>query len=283
VVSKSWSWRQKGLLEAANFTGLQVRIPAQPAWTTREVDQFRGYGNPERHSQIGPGQAQCWLGHLNAIKYALSNSLSTFLIVEDDVDWDISIKYQLSLVAPVIRNLTASEDSRSVYGGAWDLLWLGHCGDVVPKSGVQLIHDDTLPKLPLYRENDGRYTRVKQHTRMVYQTNGPICTYAYAITSQAAKTILSRAGGGMDRIITKELRQWCALGFLRCITVNPELFHHHKKAGEVASQIAVVEGWNDLAIPAAVDYTANIRYSARCNSKQGRRRPLSCQNEFGSD
>ena len=61
--------------------------------------------------------------------------------------------------------------------------------------------------------------------------------------------------------------------------MNPELFHHHKAAGWVLSEIAVVEGWMDMAASSKMDYTVNIRYSARCNSKSDRL--VSYQDEFG--
>lgn len=36
---------------------------------------------------------------------------------------------------------------------------------------------------------------------------------------------------GMDRIIINQLGEWIQPGMLRCVTVNPELFHSHKKTG----------------------------------------------------
>ncbi len=91
--------------------------------------------------------------------------------------------------------------------------------------------------------------------------------YAYAVTVEGALKMYQEMVGGARDIITVYLRAWCESGLLRCVTVFPELFHHHKKAGEIASEIAVQEGWDDLAAPVAHGYTANIRYSARCNSK----------------
>ncbi|KAJ3477910.1 hypothetical protein NLG97_g8710 [Lecanicillium saksenae] len=90
--------------------------------------------------------------------------------------------------------------------------------------------------------------------------------------------------GGRDEIITLALHKWCREGRLRCVTVNPELFHHHQKVGQVASQIAVAEGWTHKAAPAGATYTANIRYSARCNSDGGNGTELvTCHSDWDDD
>ncbi|ORY66311.1 uncharacterized protein BCR38DRAFT_366772 [Pseudomassariella vexata] len=270
VISTGSSWRLEGLLKASNFTGFDVEVPRQPQWTSQYVDEFRGIGTVDKTIRVGPGQARCWLGHLNALSYMIEREWATALIMEDDVDWDIAIKEQFALVAPHIRSVTQSWSSsaRLPYGNKWDLLWVGHCGDAIPKSGGVYIFDDTLPRTADYRENNGRHIQLtsKPQQRVIHISDGPVCTYAYALTLAAARKVFQHSRNGVENIITTDLRQWCQAGFLTCVTVNPELFHHHKKAGEVSSEIAVVEGWDSLATPASVDFTANIRYSARCNS-----------------
>lgn len=98
----------------------------------------------------------------------MEENLSSALIMEDDVDWDIRIKSQLQKIAlgttaltqPKISNRTeyldpsypesTGHDSHtevfitseqnppihapeaSPYGDSWDLLWLGHCGMRTP-------------------------------------------------------------------------------------------------------------------------------------------------------
>jgi hypothetical protein len=54
----------------------------------------------------------------------------------------------------------------------------------------------------------------------------------------------------------------CKWKELRCITINPELFHHHEAAGEKDS---LINGkTTDERIKS--DKTNNIWHSARCNS-----------------
>ncbi|KAH8888940.1 hypothetical protein GQ53DRAFT_870612 [Thozetella sp. PMI_491] len=282
AVSAGASWRTDGLYEAADRTGLEIITPFQPEWTDPEVDSFRKVGVEDHKFQMGPGQARCWLGHLNAFREIIANGWSTALVMEDDNDWDIMIKEQMSLVAPMIRQLSNDSNlgSRSPYGDSWDLLWLGHCGDVKPTAGSDPLvsrMDETLPDSPLYRQMYGDYTYYPPQLRLAHWTIRPGCTYAYAITSAAAQAIYQTGQEGMNEIVTVELRWWCTKGGLKCITVTPELFHHHKKAGEVASEIAVLEGWSELAAPPKVGYTANIKYSARCNSQS--KTLVSCQQE----
>jgi hypothetical protein len=248
------------------------------------VDLFRGINSTGRKGGLGPGQARCWLGHLNVLHEILVHKWSTVLVMEDDADWDIAVKQQLIMVAPMIRQVLNSSNTiggGSPYGDQWDLLWLGHCGELTPATGVLSELDETLPNSPLYREAYGDYTYFSPQLRLVHRSQSPVCTYAYAVTASAAMRIYQLAIGGLDSIITIELREWCAAGILRCVTVNPELFHHHKKAGERSSEIAAIEGWDDMAAPEHVGYTANIRYSARCNSMS--RSLVACKSEKGDD
>ncbi|KAI1772261.1 hypothetical protein F4818DRAFT_454124 [Hypoxylon cercidicola] len=282
VVSSGSSWRVDGLTRAAELTGLDLDIPLQPNWSYEEVDKFRGLTGQQPHSNLGRGQAKCWLGHLNALRYIVEHGWASALIMEDDTDWDIAIKYQMSLIAPHISTVTNSISSGELqpYGNSWDLLWIGHCGDAVPLSGVISIFDYTLPETAEYRENNGRHVTLtsKPQQRLIHMSDGPVCTYAYAVTRHTAMKIYEYTKDGTNNIITTDFRHWCQAGFLRCVSVNPELFHHHKSAGQVSSEIAVAESWDTLAAPATVDYTANIRYSTRCNSASTVL--VSCQDEF---
>lgn len=105
-----------------------------------------------------------WRGHLNAIQHIVRQNLSSALILEDDVDWDVRLRGQLrdfalathALVQPLragrgrfadatfpgradgAPSLALELDSEqlpatvppttSPYGDGWDVLWIGHCG-----------------------------------------------------------------------------------------------------------------------------------------------------------
>jgi hypothetical protein len=240
-------------------------------------------------SQLGPGQARCWLGHLNIMREISLHGWTTTLVVEDDTDWDVNIKRQMKLVAPLIREISSSANANGAavdtpYGNNWDLLWLGHCGDKIAKNvTTAAVHDPSLPDASLYRGAYGTYSYFPPHLRLAHISYWPLCTYAYAVTQEAALKIYRHAVGGEEDIITVVLRNMCHSGTLRCVTVNPELFHHHKQKGQEGSQIAKAEGWRKLGKIQDVSYTPNIRYSARCNSRARSTTSvaISCRDENG--
>ncbi|KAF2121036.1 hypothetical protein BDV96DRAFT_672175 [Lophiotrema nucula] len=112
--------------------------------------------NPPRSGDKGG-----WRSHLHAIHAVVEQRLTTALIMEDDLDWDIRLRDQLrtfalstrALLQPLsilladradptfpqhddtreIVNISFSdlpETARprtSLYGDHWDVLWLGHC------------------------------------------------------------------------------------------------------------------------------------------------------------
>jgi hypothetical protein len=107
---------------------------------------------------------------MNALRAVIQQNLSTALILEDDADWDIRIKSQLSEFSVAARELpqllteierqqpgskheklSAAETAKHSsiphtsflegsipkdggYGRDWDLLWLGHCGAHLPPA-----------------------------------------------------------------------------------------------------------------------------------------------------
>lgn len=107
-----------------------------------------------------------WRAHMDALWYIVQNNLSSAVIFEDDLDWDVRIRGQArdfalasrALLQPLaggrsevfadptyptvqeqdagldppplsFANLPRTEDpAASPYGDGWDVLWLGHCG-----------------------------------------------------------------------------------------------------------------------------------------------------------
>ncbi|TID22663.1 LPS glycosyltransferase [Venturia nashicola] len=123
------------------------------------------------------GNRGSWRAHLNALQQVVDQDLTTALIMEDDVDWDIRVKSQLYEFAGAVNLLTqplAHGNSEyadptfptprkdlsghmdifpgpklstippksSPYGDDWDVLWLGHCGARFPS----MERDPTLPQ-----------------------------------------------------------------------------------------------------------------------------------------
>ena len=144
-------------------------------------------------------------------------------------------------------------------GQKWDILWLGHCGDSIPfGDGTVQFQDPTVP--PYIHSWEKMLSPNPHHTRWVHKSSGPICTYAYALTHIGVEKILNHNDHGSNKFdIWLHLR--CKSNKFRCITVNPELFHHHEVAG---GKDSLINGQTDQVVQG--EMTDNIWHSARCNS-----------------
>lgn len=220
VVSKEGSDRRHSLVQAANVTNIDLTIPKQPIWTEGDVRKFR---NGEEDG-VTRGSILAWLGHHNALRWFLDSGLETALILEDDVDWDIRLRsIQIPLAASAARSVlppkrsfspfTAIDGSHVQYWGdpaAWDLLYLGHCGDyfdAVTYEGLQsneqgynltevphaLYHDPTLPdRSDLHPFTQSLFERLQMraHQRAFHRSRFPLCSFGYAITRPTAERLL---------------------------------------------------------------------------------------------
>ncbi len=72
---------------------------------------------------------------------------------------------------------------------------------------------------------------VPQYTRLVHRSRFPLCTFAYAVTRASAHRLLTElaakesAREGSHAYDITILRA-CISDGMRCLSVNPELFHH---------------------------------------------------------
>ncbi|KXJ95091.1 hypothetical protein Micbo1qcDRAFT_156899 [Microdochium bolleyi] len=147
------------------------------------VDGLLGKDVTDKAIPSGKGQHRLpdasvgsWRGHMNAISEIVRRNLTTALIIEDDVDWDLRLKEQLFnfalstqiLTQPLARTTprtyadptfpkpaadapskvpdillgrgpTVETPRMSPYGDDWDLLWPGHCGMTFPHEDSKVI------------------------------------------------------------------------------------------------------------------------------------------------
>ncbi|KAM4060802.1 glycosyltransferase family 25 (LPS biosynthesis protein) domain-containing protein [Hirsutella rhossiliensis] len=139
---------------------------------------------PENAHHIRGPALGSWRGHMNAIQQIVRQNLSSALVLEDDVDWDIRLRSQLrdfalsthALVQPLWAApghfadatfpgraegapSTALEldyeqlpptvpPTTSPYGDGWDVLWIGHCGMHFP------FEDGLVPKGRIIHRED---------------------------------------------------------------------------------------------------------------------------------
>ena len=194
-----------------------------------------------------------------------------------------SVEYQIdnlpSTVAPHL----------SPYGDGWDVLWLGHCGVRFPNLEIEewasasqklakgrIIHlnDNTVPEneyLDLLSEDDDPRKKYPEHTRIVHHPIKSQCSLAYAVTQASARRILyDLAVKSFTNPYDIMLREYCegSTGheYHTCITVQPQLFNHHRAAGRTSSYSDINADWGDKVVESPS--TKNIRWSARMNTEK---------------
>ncbi|KAJ9162075.1 Glycosyltransferase family 25 protein [Coniochaeta hoffmannii] len=194
---------------------------------------------------ISKGNKGSWRAHMNVLRTIIDQNLTTALILEDDIDWDIRLKPQLqnfSLATrsylhhlfkppaapsrPLTKPLSLPSlppppppSHHSPYGTRWDVLWLGHCGTTTTPNNPLIItipSDPTVPSPSHLRPhpfaNPDPLHHQPPHTRLVHSP-GPstACTQAYAVSRAGALKLLYRFGTrtfttGWDLM----LGDWCA-------------------------------------------------------------------------
>ena len=175
--------------------------------------------------------------------------------MEDDADWDVTIKTQLQSFAIAMRSLQGTDDvhvdkstaTGSPYGNDWDVLWLGHCGGecssdsayyLTPADRTILPPDHFLPYWrdppPLARPDDARVT--------CPITDG-VCSIFYAVSLRGAQRILAALSVNPSDIAERvdvgaqfdvSLGRLCGSGHLRCFAPYPSLTGGYRSAGPAA-------------------------------------------------
>lgn len=272
------SWRTRGLLAAAGLTGLTVEIPKQATPTSEMITAFRSLGSSHVKHPLR-GEAYNWLAHLDMIKYINANDYTTSLILEDDVDWDLSIKEQMKLISEAVRIFThADEDDGEEgiypYGEKWDILWLGHCGEPTRTETRRISFlDPTMPPLSNLTGWSTKYHEgLQEGYRVIQRAVNPVCSFGFAVTRRGAQKILKWAGKGENEAYDIRLMQGCKEKRLSCVVVNPEVMHHYVPPREFGHISNVAEG-NGRASEAEEEEferimgnTANLVNSTRCRA-----------------
>ncbi|OTA69521.1 glycosyltransferase family 25 protein [Hypoxylon sp. EC38] len=277
ALSTKPSWRTRGLEAAANLTGLEFTIPPQGQNSDELVKAFQNLGADQGAKAPAYGSARAWLSHLDLLKYVVASGLETAFIVEDDVDWDVRIKSEMSLVSDNVRAYTGvKEDDPTPFGTNWDVLWLGHCGSIITDDMHQarVYPDDSRCETELYSGWSKRFLREKlmEGHRQVQPAVMTVCTFGYGVTKQGARKILPLLSKGGDEAFDVALSGNCRDQKLRCLAVNPQLFNHYeppKDAGYL-SDVHVGDGQGETADDSNFENTkgttGNIMKSARCEA-----------------
>lgn len=162
--------------------------------------------------------------------------------MEDDVDWDVRLPSQMPVFAQGVRyltNISSTTPQNSPYGDDWDVLWPGHCGEVPPEKDEPLYiisNDETVAP----KEHQGWKQLLNDYpdqTRIVHRGVAPLCVFAYAVSRRGAQKLLAALTitAPWDLAFDNQLAYACKdkLLDLKCYSVEPMLFFHHKAAGRM--------------------------------------------------
>ncbi|KAE8355892.1 hypothetical protein BDV28DRAFT_128072 [Aspergillus coremiiformis] len=280
ALSAGPSWRTRGLMAAANLTGLSIYIPPQPPIHPDLVTVFETIGREDTQIRPTHGASIAWLAHLDIVKYTIQANLDTALIIEDDVDWDVSIRSQMIRIAESVRNLTDTNTLEPApYGRAWDVLWIGHCGEFWEKSIETVLYKD--PTACPHRSYVGwaktyMYLLPNRH-RAVYRSAHPVCSFAYALSRNGSRKVIRLLGAAQGEAFDVSMMRACEARHLKCISVVPEVMHQYFPDQRFGVKSMVDIGNGQQASPKDVEFehvmgsTENILESARCSALWGKR------------
>ncbi|KAK8064953.1 hypothetical protein PG994_007591 [Apiospora phragmitis] len=280
------------------------------------IDGVKGEAVPDKAIPFGKNRDNLpntylgsWRSHMNAVRRQVlspqfnglpkndagqwrippivEEDLESALIMEDDMDWDVRLQSQLETVAKGTRALSGSGSTpNSPYGDGWDLLWLGHCGEIFPEqlpenegeplySKFFINNDKTVPPL----DKITGLVDFKSHpefTRWVHVTGAPICSFAYALTRRGAQKVLfDLSVDRLDANFDNALGTFCRNGGSRkgdptglhakCLTVTPPVFFHHRPKGLIGSESDIVDHGDESQNIREKGTSENIMWSARNN------------------
>jgi len=192
--------------------------------------------------------------------------------MEDDVDWDIRLPLQMPDFARGVRtlsNIPLAAPQHSPYGDDWDVLWPGHCGEVLPEHDDRrfIISDDITVAPKEHQPWLRALADYPEGTRLVQKAGAPICSFAYAVSFRGAqKLLLAQAIRPQANLAwDNSLAYLCRDGYLdiKCYSVQPTLFFHHRPAGSVSKDSDIMSGDPEAVREKGV--TENIVLSSRLN------------------
>lgn len=176
----------------------------------------------------------------------MDERLNSAIIMEDDVDWDVSLKRQLQNFATAARALQGVQNpqSDSPYGDDWDILWLGHCRMEckTDKPFYLTPNDPTLPNAyhALRGQENPPGFDVPRDGRVICHAAHCVCSAFYAISFEGAKKVLAALSVNPmelgSQLPTGEqydivLGIMCRHGHLRCYAPFPSLTGYFSPAG----------------------------------------------------
>ncbi|KAF3914089.1 hypothetical protein AA313_de0204412 [Arthrobotrys entomopaga] len=202
-----------------------------------------------------------WRSHMDAFKYIIDNRIETALVLEDDIDWDIYVKDQLTSFSNALRSnplrkpLTTDELTRAPYGLDWDVMHLGtSMNHMAPPPYNNLFHsyddDFTTPRSITQRDkpcgdrdffcwNDIiKQTRSGDKQRVIFPSYQPVGLVSLAVSYRGAqKMIYDLSWKALDTSMDFGVRNGCERGFLKGWSVAPPIMSSWRVKGSGDSDL----------------------------------------------
>lgn len=219
-----------------------------------------GAATPDGGKVIGSGLTPstfgCWRSHANLWRKIITENISTALIFEDDIDFDVDIKGQLFRLSEGIQNgpnLIDNDprtpvDKSAPYGSAWDLFFIGYCHHKsieeplkhnVPYSTVEDPTVLDMPQLNSHHTREFEKFGVETNgTRLIVPLHGYYCTQGYAVSQEGAKRLLYHMGyQDIGAPVDNAMSGITTRGGLRGIAPVPPLLSQWKVSSHIDSNI----------------------------------------------
>ncbi|KAF2788668.1 glycosyltransferase family 25 protein, partial [Melanomma pulvis-pyrius CBS 109.77] len=189
----------------------------------------------------------CWRAHVNIYELMVRDRIQSALVLEDDVDWDVLLKGQMTEFARGTRFLqNATLPMHSPYGDNWDLMTLGHNGvNNKPNKDQQywITKDDPTVMAPS-QQMWGRKPDLSapslagDRTRLVFEVSKMTATRAYAVSLRGAARLLYDQSmipnaQAIDLAMAKLCRYDNNWGSAFCLGAYPMLFGRYMAIGPI--------------------------------------------------
>ncbi|KKY16553.1 putative glycosyltransferase family 25 protein [Phaeomoniella chlamydospora] len=135
------------------------------------------------------------LSHVEVLREIRSSGVSTALILEDDIDFDLRIRPSLANIAKAVSNYSnpgSQYDIAHPWGTGWDIVWLGYCCGY-PWDNIDIV---SIPD-PIVNAKQldptmyiGKTANGTVGNRLIFKAHDNICTLAYAVSYEGAGKIL---------------------------------------------------------------------------------------------
>ncbi|KAF0376082.1 glycosyltransferase family 25 protein [Gigaspora margarita] len=169
------------------------------------------------NSELIPSVKAHYVTHYNIYKSIIDRGYGSALILEDDIDLELSIS---TIITDVHQSLPDD----------WELLYLGHCNNLEGKSSKPIIVNKIDIRSP-YK---------------LFKSEKPYCTYAYAVSRAGAYKLVEALKNPTKYPIDQEFVNLIQTNKINSYTLIPPLVVHWHPSNESPTDISPVDQTSDF-------------------------------------